>query len=60
MTAASYRAGSLTIKTLVTPEWWLLAALPVAFALLAIEVGFRMRRLHLGARGPRAEAVSAG
>ena len=60
MTAASYRAGSLTIKTLVTPEWWLLAALPVAFALLAIEVGFRMRRLYLGARGPRAEAVSTG
>lgn len=60
MTAASYRAESLTIKTLVTPEWWLLAALPVAFALLAIEMGFRMRRLYLGARGPRAEAVSAG
>lgn len=60
MTAASYRAGSLTIKTLVTPEWWLLAPLPIAFMLLAIEVGFRMRRLYLGARGPRAEAVSAG
>jgi len=60
MTAASFRAGSQTIKTLVTPEWWLLAPLPIAFTLLAIEVGFRMRRLNLNARGPRAEAVSAG
>jgi len=60
MTAASFHAGSQTIKTLVTPEWWLLAPLPITFALLAIEVGFRMRRLYLGPRGPRAEAVSAG
>ena len=26
--AASYRAGAISIKTLVTPEWWLLAPLP--------------------------------
>jgi len=58
-TLASYNGGSLTIKTLVTPEWWLLAPLPAAFALLAIEVLFRMRRLHLGERSPRADAVSA-
>ncbi len=60
MAAASFAGGSLTIKTLVTPEWWLLAPLPIAFALLAIEVLFRMRRLYAGARGPRADAVSAG
>jgi len=59
-TAASYNAGSMTIKTLVTPEWWLLAPLPAAFALLAIEVLFRMRRLYAGERGPRSDAVSAG
>ena len=39
------RAGALSIKTLVMPEWWLLAPLPVCFALLAIEFVFRMRRL---------------
>lgn len=56
---ASYRAGSILIKTLVTPEWWSLAPLPVAFALLAIEAGFRMHRLLGGERAPRDDAVSA-
>jgi TRAP-type C4-dicarboxylate transport system permease small subunit len=57
---ASFRAGSLSIKTLVTPEWWLLMPLPIAFLLLAVEMGFRMRRLYLGARAPRDDAVSTG
>ena len=57
---ASYRAGSLSIKTLVTPEWWMLAPLPVAFALLALEIVFRMHRLYTGERAPRDDAVSAG
>ena len=57
---ASYAGGSLSIKTLVTPEWWLLAPLPVAFLLLAVELVFRMQRLHLGERAPRDDAVSAG
>lgn len=56
---ASYRAGSLLIKTLVTPEWWSLAPLPVAFTLLAIEVMFRMHRLLSAERAPRDDAVSA-
>ena len=59
MSIASYLSGSMTVKTLVTPEWWLLAPLPVTFALLAIEMLFRMRRLVHGARGPREDAVSA-
>jgi len=59
-TFASFSSGALSIKTLVTPEWWLLAPLPVAFLLLAIEMGFRMRRLHLGERAPRDDAVSTG
>jgi len=59
-TFASFNAGSMSIKTLITPEWWLLAPLPVAFLLLAIEMGFRMRRLHLGERAPRDDAVSTG
>ena len=57
---ASYQAGALSIKTLVTPEWWLLSALPVAFAVLTLEMLFRMRRLHLGPRTPRDDAVSTG
>ncbi len=57
---ASYAAGSLSIKTLVTPEWWLLSVLPVSFALLTLEMVFRMRRLYLGPRKPRDDAVSTG
>jgi TRAP-type C4-dicarboxylate transport system permease small subunit len=57
---ASYAGGALSIKTLVTPEWWSLAPLPLVFALLAIEMLFRMGRLYAGERGPRADAVSAG
>jgi TRAP-type transport system small permease protein len=59
MTLASYTSGAMTVKTLVTPEWWLLAPLPVAFALLAVEMLFRMRRLAHAERGPREDAVSA-
>ena len=58
-TIASYTSGAMTVKTMVTPEWWLLVPLPIAFALLAIEMLFRMRRLMQGERGPREDAVSA-
>ena len=57
---ASLKAGSVSIKTLVTPEWWLLSVLPVAFLALSLEMLFRMRRLALGARAPRDDAVSTG
>jgi TRAP-type C4-dicarboxylate transport system permease small subunit len=57
---ASFKAGSLSIKTLVTPEWWLLSVLPVAFACLTIEMLFRMRRLWFAPRAPRDDAVSTG
>jgi TRAP-type transport system small permease protein len=56
----SWAAGSVSIKTLVTPEWWLLSGLPVAFAALTIEMLFRMRRLWLAPRAPRDDAVSTG
>ncbi|AEG94362.1 TRAP transporter small permease [Ramlibacter tataouinensis] len=55
----SWASGSLSIKTLVTPEWWSLAPLPVVFLLLAGEMLFRMARLYAGERGPRRDAVSA-
>jgi TRAP-type C4-dicarboxylate transport system permease small subunit len=55
----SFMSGSLSIKTLILPEWWLLAPMPVAFALLALEFVFRMHRLALAERRPRDDAVSA-
>jgi TRAP-type C4-dicarboxylate transport system permease small subunit len=58
-TYASYSSGMLTIKTLVTPEWWSLAPLPITFLLLAIEILFRMQRLAEGARAPRDDAMLA-
>jgi TRAP-type C4-dicarboxylate transport system permease small subunit len=57
---ASFKAGSMSIKTLVTPEWWLLSVLPLAFLALSVEMLFRMRRLALGERAPRDDAVSTG
>lgn len=57
---ASYKAGSMSIKTLITPEWWLLSVLPVAFLALSLEMLFRMRRLALAERRPRDDAVSTG
>jgi TRAP-type C4-dicarboxylate transport system permease small subunit len=56
---SSWSSGALNIKTLVTPEWWTLAPLPVAFVLLSVEMVFRMARLQAGERGPRHDAVSA-
>src|SRR5215475_4421225 len=57
--AESFLAGSISIKTLVLPEWWLLAPMPVAFVLLALEFVFRMHRLAVAERRPREDAVSA-
>jgi len=56
---SSYASGAVSIKTLVTPEWWSLLPLPLVFVLLAIEMVFRMVRLQRGERGPRHDAVSA-
>jgi TRAP-type transport system small permease protein len=59
-TIASHRSGNMTIKTLITPEWWLISILPAAFLVLSVELLFRMRRLYVGARAPRTDAVSTG
>jgi TRAP-type C4-dicarboxylate transport system permease small subunit len=59
VTLASYAAGAVSIKTLVLPEWWIMAPMPVAFLMLAVEFIFRMRSLALADRAPRADAVSA-
>jgi TRAP-type C4-dicarboxylate transport system permease small subunit len=57
--AESVANGSLSIKTLVMPEWWLLVPMPAAFVLLTIEFVFRMHRLSRAERQPREDAVSA-
>lgn len=59
VTMASYAASSYSIKTLVFPEWWIFAPLPVCFLMVAIEFVFRMRLLALSPRVPRSDAVSA-
>ena len=56
---ASFKSGALSIKTLIMPEWWLLAPMPLAFCLLAFEFLFRMHRLAQAERRPRDDAVSA-
>ena len=56
---SSHAIGGTVVKVLSVPEWWLLAPLPATFALLAIEILFRMQRLHAAERGPRTDAVSA-
>ena len=56
---SSHAIGGTVVKVLSVPEWWLLAPLPAAFTLLAIEILFRMDRLHSAQRGPRTDAVSA-
>ena len=35
--ASSVQQGSLVIKSVVFPEWWLFAPVPVSFAFLAVE-----------------------
>lgn len=59
VTMASYLAGSVSIKTLILPEWWIFVPMPVCFLMVAIEFLFRMRQLALSERVPRADAVSA-
>lgn len=55
----SIQTNAVTMKTIQMPEWWVLVPFPVVFAVMAIEFGFRMFRLHAGPRQPREEAVSA-
>ena len=57
--AASFASGALSIKTLIIPEWWLLAPMPASFVLLGVEFFFRMHRLALAEQRPRDDAVSA-
>jgi TRAP-type C4-dicarboxylate transport system permease small subunit len=60
MTLDSAALGSITIKNLVFPEWWLLWPLPLCFALLAVEFVFRFGRLLRAPPGRRVEATSVG
>lgn len=58
VTAISYAANSLVIKSMIFPEWWLFAPLPAAMFLLAVEFGLRAVRLITGARRAGATAVN--
>lgn len=42
----SMELNTLVIKTFVFPEWWLLAGLPVAMALMAVEFLLRLTGLR--------------
>jgi len=55
--AESARASSVRLPLTGRKVFSLM--LPVAFALLAIEMVFRMHRLAIGPRAPRHDAVSA-
>jgi len=57
MTADAFRLGSITIKNLIFPEWWLLAPMPAIFVLIAFEFIFRFYRV-LQVRERRQEATS--
>ncbi len=53
--------GSLTIKNLVFPEWWLLAPLPICVcAARRSNSCCRFHRLMTGTTARRTEATSAG
>jgi TRAP-type C4-dicarboxylate transport system permease small subunit len=44
MLADSRQAGSLVMKALVFPEWWLYVPVPICFALLSLECARRVWR----------------
>lgn len=51
-TAVAAERGSLIFKSLVFPEWWLLAVVPAGMALLTVEF-LRLAMLLLGGRPTR-------
>ncbi|MFY9512768.1 MAG: TRAP transporter small permease [Rubrivivax sp.] len=54
----SRAAGSLVMKSLVFPEWWIYVPVPIGFGLLAIECG---RRVFLpGTLAPEPDAMPGG
>ncbi len=42
MIADSYSAGSLVMKSLVFPEWWVFVPVPIGFGLLTLECARRL------------------
>ncbi len=51
--AQSAATGALVRRTLTYPEWWLIAPLPLCFALLAGEFVLRLLRLVTDPTAPR-------
>src|SRR5262249_42057773 len=56
--SASYLSNPISIQTMVVPEVWLLAPMPLACVVVSIEFLFRMQRLAMADRAPRSDAVS--
>ncbi len=56
----SVNSGSVVLKEITFPEWWILLPVPFCCLLLFIEFLFRMRRLAFGKIGVRNEATSTG
>ena len=52
----SAQQGAMVVKSIVFPEWWLYAPVPLCFALLAIEFAGRLARGEVPSpgSGPRA------
>lgn len=59
-TLSSMNSGALVWKSLVFPEWWLLAPLPICLAIVTVEFVLRAARLCTGARKPGATTVTLG
>jgi len=50
VTLTAQSLGSMVLKSIIFPEWWALAVVPVSSLLLAVEFVLRLRRAHHPAR----------
>lgn len=54
---ASIESGTKLVKQFTIPEWWILLALPLMFALLVIGFILRLHACWTGPRRPRVEGA---
>lgn len=54
---ASVQSGTKLVKQFTIPEWWILLALPIMFALLIIGFLLRLHACTTGPRRPRVEGA---
>jgi TRAP-type transport system small permease protein len=53
VTYAAWRNGSLVLKTMIFPEWWLFAVIAVSMLLVALEFVRRLLVGHVEPTGPK-------